>query len=209
MFIFNSPEDKTNREIVLAIFDTLSAKEKSITTRRFFTCKQAESKTSDDYMTELRYNAQESELGDITDSLIQYVLICVIKDSRLRERRLMKPELTIDKAIQAGQSAEETKRQTKILDTTYEHRPVEKANSTTITAKRNIKLIFPEVKEIPPKHKITYSHIIIAKLQKKKKCLAFHKTCNNCKKKGHFIIMCRLRKKYLKNRIFIARLIYL
>lgn len=81
----------------------------------------------------------------------------------------MKPELTTDKTIQAGQSVEETKRQTKILDTTSEHRPVEKANSTTIMAKRNIKLIFPEVKEIPPKHKMTYSHVIIAKPQKTNK----------------------------------------
>ena len=129
-FTFDSPKDKRNLEIVLAKFDAYCQPRKSltITRHRFFTCKQAENQKFDDYVTELRHKAKESELSDITDCLIQHVLICGITDSRLWEHLLMQPDLTLAKTIQAGQSAEETKRHTKILDTTFEQRHSEIAN---------------------------------------------------------------------------------
>ena len=111
-FAFDSPQDLINLEIVLAKFDAYSQLRKNltITRHRFFTCKQSENQKFDNYVTELRHKAKENELGDITDSLIQHVLIWGIKDSRLKEKLLMQPDLTFAKTIQAGQSAEETKR---------------------------------------------------------------------------------------------------
>ena len=77
---------------------------------------------------ELCYKAQESELGQLTESLIQNVLICGIKDFKLRERLFMQPDLNLPSKIQAGQATEDTKVQTKILDTTSKHKPAEIAN---------------------------------------------------------------------------------
>lgn len=127
-FVFGSPQDEIILEIVLTEFDGYCKPRKNLTTRhRFFTCKQAENKIINDYVTELRHKAKESELGNITDSLI-HVLICGIKDSRLRENLFMQPDLTLAKTIQAGQSAKETNRYAKILDTTSEQKHSEIAN---------------------------------------------------------------------------------
>ena len=76
-------------------------------------------------MTGLRHKAQESELWQLTESLIQHVLKCGIKDSKFRERLLMQPGLNLQRTIQARQTSEETKIQMKILETTSEHRHAE------------------------------------------------------------------------------------
>ena len=49
------------------------------------------------------------------------------------------------------------------------------------------------MKEIQPKHKITYIHVIIV-AEATKNCPAFHKTYNNHKKKRDFTKMCRSKK---------------
>lgn len=66
-------------------------------------CKQVECQKFGDYITELHHKSQETELENFTYNLIQHVLICGIEDSKLREHLLMQPNLTFDKAIQAGQ----------------------------------------------------------------------------------------------------------
>ena len=94
---------------------------------RFFAWKQAENQKFGYYVTELCLKAHESELGQLTESLIQHILTCGIKDSKLRERLPMQLDLNLLRMIQAGQTAEETKIQTKMY-TTSEHRPAEIAN---------------------------------------------------------------------------------
>ncbi len=68
-------------------------------------------------MTELRQRASDCEFGEISDLLIKDILICGINDLRLSKRLLREAELTLEKAIQAGQAAEETRRQTRALAT--------------------------------------------------------------------------------------------
>lgn len=94
MFIFNSPENKTNLEIVLGKFDIYYEPRKKLTniSHKFFMCKQVEDKK---FVTKLCHKAQECELGDIANSLIQDILICSIKDSKLRKHLLMQLALTL------------------------------------------------------------------------------------------------------------------
>ena len=51
----------------------------------------------------------------LRDSLICDIIICGINDNRLREPLLREPELTLQKAVQLGHAAEETKRRVKEL----------------------------------------------------------------------------------------------
>ena len=116
-------------------------------------------------MTELCYKAQESDQMQLTESLIQYVLICGMKDSKHRVRLLMQPDLNLQRTIQTGQTAEETKIQTKILDTTSERRPAEKAHIWSSNHykkwRKNARLPFPEMARILTK---TQDHISKVKL---------------------------------------------
>jgi len=54
----------------------------------------------------------ECEFGDLKDSLIRIV---GVTDDRLRERMLREPNLNLDKALQLGNSAEQTKTHVKEL----------------------------------------------------------------------------------------------
>ena len=49
----------------------------------------------------------------IRDSLIRDIIICGINDNRILERLLREPELTLQKAVQPGHAANETKRHVK------------------------------------------------------------------------------------------------
>ena len=141
-------------------------------------------------MTELHHKAKESELSDITDSLVQHVLIYGIKDSWLREN-LMRPDLTLAKTIKA----EEMKRHTKILDTTSKQRHFEIVNMKSSKhhkkRKKQYKTQLPGSERNPVKtQNIIHLCNYCCRCHKKKNCPAFYKTCNNCKNKGHFTKMC-------------------
>ena len=105
-FTFDSPV-----QALFNKFDTFCQQRKNltITRHRLFTSKQAENQKFNDYMTQFCHKAQESKQEQLTENLIQNVLICRIKDSKLRERLLMQPELYLLRTIQVGQSTKETK----------------------------------------------------------------------------------------------------
>ena len=110
-FNFENEEQKYDLKTVIEKFNTHCQPEKKLTflTYQFLTCKQKECQRFDEYVTELRQEANKCELGQLTDRLIKDILICGIKDYRLRERMLREQALDLVKAIQAGLSAEETK----------------------------------------------------------------------------------------------------
>ena len=48
------------------------------------------------------------------------MLVCGLQDNGLGKRKLREPDLTVEKAIQTGQSVEETRRQTEFMAKTPE-----------------------------------------------------------------------------------------
>ena len=113
-FTFEPDADKHVLGRVVEKFDTYCQPRKNL---NFFTCRQTSGQRFDDYVTELRQRSKDCEFGDICDSLIRDILIIGITDNRLRERLLREANLTLDKAIQAGQASEETKEQSRVLAT--------------------------------------------------------------------------------------------
>ena len=61
--------------------------------------------------------ANKCEFSDLCDSLMKDILIVNLKDLVLSECLLREPDLTLRKAIQAGQTAKETKNWAKELTT--------------------------------------------------------------------------------------------
>ena len=70
----------------------------------------------DGYIAEVRQRASDCKFGGIADSPVKDMLICGISDLSLdSERFLRELDLTLDKAILAGQGAEETCKQANAL----------------------------------------------------------------------------------------------
>ncbi|CAI9728265.1 Hypothetical predicted protein [Octopus vulgaris] len=210
---FDSPDEEMNLQTVIEKFDAYCEPRKNITFLRhkFFTCGQAEHQKFDEYVVELRQKAQQCEFGNLTDSLTKDILICGIRDMRLRERLLREPNLDLQKTIQAGQSAEQTRLQSRMLKATSETRDNEisrvysqhdrKGAKTQITRHMQYRHQNeqggsdrkPAKFQAPSQHYVTNCHYC-GYYHKRNKCPAFHKTCEKCKKQGHYAKMCKSRK---------------
>ena len=64
-------------------------------------------------MTQLEKLSSDSEFGELKNPLIKDIVAKGVIDNSLRERMLKKPNLTLEKAIELGQSTERTKMNTK------------------------------------------------------------------------------------------------
>ncbi|CAI9727403.1 103-like family member retr-1 [Octopus vulgaris] len=210
---FDSPDEEMNLQTVIEKFDAYCEPRKNITFLRhkFFTCGQAEHQKFDEYVVELRQKAQQCEFGNLTDSLTKDILICGIRDMRLRERLLREPNLDLQKTIHAGQSAEQTRLQSRMLNATSETRDNEisrvysqhdrKGAKTQITRHMQYRHQNeqggsdrkPAKFQAPSQHYVTNCHYC-GYNHKRNKCPAFHKTCEKCKKQGHYAKMCKSRK---------------
>ena len=82
----------------------------TILRHKFFTYKQVEGQSFNDFVTELKKHGSECEFGELTTSLTKDMIVCGVADNTLRERLLRDGDLTLEKAIAAGHAAEETKR---------------------------------------------------------------------------------------------------
>ena len=80
------------------------------------------------FVKELRRLSEGCELGDVKDTLIKDVIIIGVTDKRLRERMLREPEINLDKAIQLGKTAEQTKLHSKELKDEFEVNEVRRKN---------------------------------------------------------------------------------
>ena len=66
-----------------------------------------------EFVTEMKKRSAECQFGTLKDELVRDITICGLADNRLRERLLRDPSLTLEKTIELGQAAEETKRHMK------------------------------------------------------------------------------------------------
>ena len=107
-----APEPSMVYKDVVEKFRDYCNPRKNITILRykFFTCKQLESQTFDDFVTRLKVLSQDCEFGDLRDSLIKDVILIGVLDDKLRERLMREATLDLNKAIQLGQAASETRK---------------------------------------------------------------------------------------------------
>ena len=74
--------------------------------------KQQENQPVDDFVNALRTKAQECEFLELTESLIKDRIFCGINSSKLQERLLREPDLTLDRAILLCKADEDARKQT-------------------------------------------------------------------------------------------------
>ena len=76
---------------------------------KFLTYKQKEGQSFDEFMTQLKKLSSDCEFREIKNSLLKDIVVIGVTDDSLRERMLREPNLTLERAIALGQSAEQTK----------------------------------------------------------------------------------------------------
>ena len=111
-FDFATVEDKLKLDPVLNKFDSYCnpRSNKTIARHRFFTYRQSEGQSFNNFVTELKKLSAECSFDTLKDELVMDMIIVGINDGGLKERMLKEPDMTLVKAVQLGQSAEEAKK---------------------------------------------------------------------------------------------------
>ena len=163
---------------------------KNITYERhkFNTRSQADGESIDQYVTELQTLAATCEFGDLKDSLICDRIVCGINSQAMKERLLREPDLSFSKATDMCRASEISKKQIKTL--TNIDTSIHALNKGDSTHKRK-----PSSEKRPVRPKQLNDQDFRQKknscrncghIHEPKKCPAFNKACNKCKKLGHF-----------------------
>ena len=82
---------------------------------KFFTHRQVEGQSFDEFVTSLRKLSADCEFGELTSSLIRDIIVVGVTSNQLREQMLREPNLSLEQAIRLGQSAEEAQKHVKAL----------------------------------------------------------------------------------------------
>ncbi|GBN22426.1 Transposon Ty3-G Gag-Pol polyprotein [Araneus ventricosus] len=148
---------------------------------KFFSCKQREGQTFDNYLTQLKTLVTTCDFGDQQESSIRDRIVLGINDSSLQERMLREPSLTLQMAAEFVRAAEASKEQFQSLKGF--------ASSSCINAVKTsvFKNNYKRDKSSGP----TYDCKKCGRNHKKGDCPAYGKTCSKCKEKNHFAVGCR------------------
>ena len=112
----NLVQRKLDFSEIVKKFEKYCTPRKNITFLRhiFFTCRQHEGESFNDFTTKLHKLALDYEVKELRGSLIRDIVIGILRD-KLREKMLLDYKLTLQKPIELGQSFEQTKCQVKQL----------------------------------------------------------------------------------------------
>ena len=196
-FTFENAGDKNKLDPIMGKFQTYCNPRKNLTYERhiFNTRNQQTGENIDAYVTDLKNKASLCEFDALKDSLIKDRIVCGVRSDEVRARLLRIPDLSLEKAIDICRAAETSETQLKslaeekpidLLHNRGKFRPKQKQVKKEATQQK----VKQPSKEPSPSYKCQkcgYTH-------EKKKCPAFGKKCNNCKKSNHFARMCRRQK---------------
>ena len=207
---FDAAGDNEVYTKVIEKFEAHISPRKTITFNRykFFTYRQDDGQTFDDYLTTMRKLCGDSELGTMEDELLRDMLIIGLKDKRLQEHLLSREndQNTLPNVIKTAQTAELTTHQAKYIqkksssDVNVNVDLVGKGKRTSYNTKyeqagsKDFARKSKAVNKIQNCKFCAFSHDRGA-------CPAFSKSCNICHKKGHFSSCCKANKSKSKQTV--------
>ena len=112
--------------------------------------------------------------------MIRDRIVCGTYDAKLRERYLRETELSLEKAIQPGQAAEETKKHASELQSIKPH-PVDSVDSTTNKT---------QDQQSSTRANFFEKCRFCGRGHKRGSCYAYNKRCNSCGSLHHFACFC-------------------
>ena len=111
-FVFDDDSMKRNFNNILQQFDDYFSSQKNVTFLRynFFSYRQSEGQSFDNFVTELKKLRRECEFSDLQSLLIRDMIIIGITDNHLRQHLLREHDSTLDSPLKLGHAYEETKK---------------------------------------------------------------------------------------------------
>ena len=141
---------------------------------KFFSYRQQGNQAFEQFVTELKKQAQKCAFDTLEDSLIKSMIICGVTNSTMRERLLQDDSLSLQKAIDLCLAIETSKQRTVAIEN--------KEVPLDVIRKSKDKKV--KQGQISNCSKCGRNHPI-------NKCPAYGKFCNFCKNKNHFASVCR------------------
>ena len=195
-------EQKRNHKEILNELEKFMSPKKNIVYERFlfYSRKQEENELFDHFLTDLKKLSKTCEFGDsdIVDSMIRDRVVLGIRSRELQERLLHVDNLNLNKAIELCRSNEVTKAHVKevqgeqesridVVKSKMGHKGEEKTKENYRKTESGYKLGLDtkliECKNCGNRHEY-------------RKCPAYGRRCNKCKRFGHFEKVCR--KQYVQ-----------
>ena len=161
----------------------------------FNTRNQQEGESVDTYVTDLKWKAQSCEYGELSDSLIRDRLVVGIRDARLKEKMLIKEDLTLDAAITMCKAAETTQQQMKLINPLETEqvnavRTRGRRHDTGENVTRDGKEAAARSDHVEEDANREYQCKRCGTRHGPRKCPAYKAKCNNCGKRGHYAKLC-------------------
>ena len=191
-FQFATEGDRFILDTVLEKFTAYCNPRKNITIIRhkFFTYKQQEGQSFNDYVIELKKRSSECEFGNLQDSLVKDMIVCGVIDNSLRERLLRDADLTLDKAIASGHAAEETRLHAKELNSFQNNVEVNKVSRKQGYDVRKKTTSNKFDKQSKKSWDVIKRCKFCNSTHNGGQCPAYGKKCRACKQLNHFQMCC-------------------
>lgn len=158
---------------------------------KFFSFKQTQGQSLDQFITEAKKMAMKCKLGTLQEDLTKTVIICGVKNSSIREKLLQEEDSTsLEKIIEKCAILEMSKERSEAMNEIHHEAAVdyvqkEKFNGKINRGKKNVN---PESKKfINNCTRCGLNHPV-------NKCPAHGKMCNFCKFQNHFESKCYKKK---------------
>lgn len=177
-------ENKTMEEVLTA-FEKYCAPRKNTVFERhqFWTHQFSEHTTIDKFVTELRQKARTCEFKQSEDLMIRDKIVFSMSDTRLREKLLATPELSLTAAIDICRAKEIVTAQSKLMSGGL----LEQAVLAVEQRQRQT----PPPKARAVRAAVERSCDRCGKSHRPRNCPAFNVECRKCGKKNHFAAVCR------------------
>ena len=186
-------------DTVIIKFDAYFAPRKLVIASRyrFRSCKQDAGESLDSYMTRLKTLVKDCDYGAERDDALRDQLVFGCLEDRLREKFLREETLSLNDALSICQSHESSRKQMSIIRN--EHDETTSINRVQKTNRPRPNRVRSDDKEERNKERPTTVNMCRYcgnnHIWDIRKCPAYGKTCNYCKKKNHFRSQCIQVKK--------------
>ncbi|XP_030745261.1 uncharacterized protein K02A2.6-like [Sitophilus oryzae] len=172
---------RANFQTVLNELENYMTPKKNVVYERFlfYSRKQEDEETFDHFYTELKKLSKNCEFEQSTDSMIRDRIVLGIKSRQVQEKLLNVDKLDLNKAIELCRACEIAKSQIKSVQGAEAKVEVVKNKAKTVQRHGNTE------------EKTLISCKSCGKKHEKRRCPAFGRKCNKCRRYGHFEKMCR------------------
>ena len=189
--------EKNKLKILLDKFEAHFLPKENLTYEcyKFFSFKQVQGQTLDQFVTEAKKMAMKCKLGDLQEDLTKTVIICGVANSSIREKLLQEDDSTsLEKIIEKCAIIEMSKERSEAMNGIQHGVAVDYVRKDKFAKGFNKK----KKNEQHEKKKIINNCTRCGLNHAVNKCPAFGKECNFCKMKNHFESKCIKKKNHKK-----------